>query len=508
MDLRDLVHRYAWDPLHIDKLVNALGLVPGGAPQHRCEPPAVVVAIVDRARPEDLLRSRGWLAGAQHVVLLVIPGADPDLVAIEGEDWREALGDLHASVVPWRDDASCGEALDRALALARTASTRRTSAGARGDVGHGGPDAQVAVRELASTGWYEHGVHYARLVDLANDLVTKLTQTAQGGAYDVDMDELIAIAVAERAALELERRQRPANRREHLRHPGWTPLGRDPIHPIAWRGDRMAFYWSLIAPAGPTFLSATDHDWPCGPAKKLYGFADNDPLQIVLAPDASTYAARFDHDVTISHAVPIAWTPMGEVDVALFRRDPRRATFFAMTGGDLPRPDDQDPLDEDARDEPPGFTLAPDGHYALDLGYRVYRIARPALDADAIAVLAGGPDEGYAVFDADHRRVRDGDGRLIGGWFRWTTIEHDGAYWREDLATGERTRIAPIDPFRCDDPDVEAIARDANRQGRHDEALEIRRSQGARAVFTEEQALAIPGTRNVLLVGSRHIRVI
>ena len=95
-----------------------------------------------------------------------------------------------------------------------------------------------------------------------------------------------------------------ATRELRRHHPGWIALGGDPLHPVAWRGDRMFVYWSYVGRA-LGFLSASDHDFPCGPAKKLYGYDNNDPVQVCLAPDASLVAARFDHDVLVTTAVPI-----------------------------------------------------------------------------------------------------------------------------------------------------------------------------------------------------------
>jgi hypothetical protein len=181
------------------------------------------------------------------------------------------------------------------------------------------------------------------------------------------------------------------------------------------------------------------------------------------------------------------------------------------------RPYGLDLLDDDARDLAPALVLGPDAaiRYAVDLGARVYRIDNrgapgPGYRGDAVVVELGGATHGYAVFDADHREVRRGAGRLLGGWFRWATIEHGGHYWREDLATGARTRLAPVDHAICDEADVEAVARDANLAERHDDAAALRARHRSRPVDGAGalDVLAIPGTRNVLLVGDRHLRVI
>ena len=120
----------------------------------------------------------------------------------------------------------------------------------------------------------------------------------------------------------------------------------------------------------------------------------------------------------------------------------------------------------------------------------------------------GGPDEGFAVFDADHRLVRRASGRLLGGWFRWATLEEDGAYWREDLATGERVRVAPVDLAVAEDPELESVARDAVLAGRLDAALADNAESPSRSVGDLVGVLAMAGTRNVLLVTATHLRVV
>jgi hypothetical protein len=102
--------------------------------------------------------------------------------------------------------------------------------------------------------------------------------------------------------------------------------------------------------------------------------------------------------------------------------------------------------------------------------------------------------------------VRRATGRLLGGWWRWATVDDAGSYWREDLATGARTRLGPVDVAIADDPHIESIARDAAREGRHDDAAQIR--AGHPSTRVDPIALAIPGTRNVLLVTPREIRVL
>jgi hypothetical protein len=223
---------------------------------------------------------------------------------------------------------------------------------------------------------------------------------------------------------------------------------------------------------------AQQHDDPL-PAAKVYGFDDNEPVQVTLAPDASVYATRFGHDVLVTSAVPIGWHRAGEVGVAAFAHDRRRAIFFARSPAHAKaHATEAAELDDiDARDLAPCVVIGPDEQtrYAVDLTFAVHRIVATKCGPDEITHL-GGPDGGFAVFDADHRLVRRGSGRLLGGWFRWATIEEGGHYWREDLATGERMRLGQVRSAPSDGADVDV--------------------------------LAIPGARNVLLVTEKYLRVV
>lgn len=250
-----------------------------------------------------------------------------------------------------------------------------------------------------------------------------------------------------------------------------------PFHPVEWRSTRTRLHWWYVARDGACFL-AQHHDDPL-PAARVYGYDDNDPVQVTLAPDASVYASRFGHDVLVTSAVPIGWHRAGEVDVAAFARDPHRAIFFAQSPAHAERRASAGAhLDAvDARDLAPAVVLGPDerARYAVDLTFAVHRIVATTHGPDNVTHV-GGPGAGFAVFDADHRVVRRGSGRLLGGWFRWATIEEGGHYWREDLATGERMRLA-----HADSPPSAGAAVDV---------------------------LAIPGARNVLLVTEGHLRVV
>ena len=484
VDLRDLNSRYAWNALAIPRFVERAGLAPAGEVIQRFAPPRVVVAIVPVDQPELLERSRGWLAGADRVVL-ALDGAVADF---DDAVWGALLETLpNAELVPWMN---AKEHVARALELAANLPAPGPPA----------PAPELPQLDLPPSSWmaYTCGSHYAPVGIIASQLVARAGRALLllgGTLRNTDGVDLAALP----PELMVGEVFGPDRTREARRlHPGFQALGFDPVHPVGWRGDRMMFYWFHGPAAESCFLSANDHDWPCGPAKKLLGHMDNDPVQIALAPDISACLWRFEHDVTLTSAVPIRWQRAGAVDVATFPPDPQRAVWFEH--------DERftDLLDDDVRAAAPAMVLGPDAatRYALDLSQRVFRI----MGKDAQHV--GGPDAGFVVCSSDHRIVRRASGRLVGGWFRWATVLDAGLYWREDLATGARTPIAADDRAVCEDPELEAIARDAMREGRHADAAKIRDAHPSRTVDGDITVLAIPGTRNVLLVAEHDLRVI
>lgn len=274
-------------------------------------------------------------------------------------------------------------------------------------------------------------------------------------------------------------------------------VGRDPTSPVRWSGVRMSLGWQF----GEHFLDAMLHDWPCGPAKKMWGHSNNYPQQVCMSPARDAFAARFTHDLTFSTHVPIRWQRTWDVHVAAFAKDPQRATFYVRS--EYADADDA----EEARIQPPGFVIGP-ALYAVALDREVWKVMVPEE-----CTHVGGPDEGYALFNYEHELMRRGEGKLLGGWYRHATIEHDGQWWREDLAAGERTLLGPIDYRRCIDPSIEAIAADAQAEGRLADASKIRDAHATVSELRDEDDetngyLPIPGTRNILYVSKTHYRVI
>jgi hypothetical protein len=224
--------------------------------------------------------------------------------------------------------------------------------------------------------------------------------------------------------------------------PGHTALGLDAVHPVGWTGQRMAVFWLYRGQRGLGFLSATDHDFPCGPAKKLYGTTNNDPRRVELAADLSAVAYHFDHDVTVSSTLPIAWRRAGAFDVADFAHDGSRAVLFVHEEAQAFT---DNLLDEDARDAAPAFVLgvSPEARYAVDLGRPVVRLTTDApgeARAEALASFAG-----YAVYDRAHREVRRVAGRLLGGAAGHAVVSRAGRLSRENLATGASVPLPAVD---------------------------------------------------------------
>lgn len=481
VDLRDLASRRRWDPEMLAPRLEGAGLVAEDEVVRRLGPPRVIVTVVPYDQAWMLERTRRWLSASEHVVVCRDLGsvedmaADPEQLGHYEEEWRGATEGL--ARVEIVDDFAT--ALARAEEAARTLEPRAEAEAAP----------PVAIDELPASPW----------------------DAFAAGLFDWNFLERIQrrgreIAIGPEVPLPWGTPEEA--RAYQRRNPGFKSLGSDPVHrPVGWRGGRMNVYWTWDG----MFFTASDHDYPCGPGKKLYGFKDNDPVEVTLAPDASMYAARFDHDVLVTRAVPLPWRRAGAFDVVLQAPDPYRAVFYAQDPEKderWPRLEDID--DEDGRDEAPALVLAPDRGYALDLSRRVYRIMNTGHDEGAERVHVGGPDEGFAVFDGEHRLVRRARGRLLGGWYRYATIEEDDAYWREDLVSGARARIAPVDLAISEDPEIEAVARDAMLEGQFDRARELRSRGAVRSVVGDEpiRVYALPQTKNVLLVAKEHVRVI
>ena len=408
-----------------------------------------MIAIVPVDDAAILRRSRAWLDDAAHVIVLrardgSIADDDPDLEAAVKSEWHDALAAFSVPVelVDWRRDKDVDAAIERAVALSKSTAPSPPSAPPPSIVEHA-PGPRISIESLPSGASLER-IIAAHLVPSTD----RVTLFAGNGAVDLsdpsavvhfDDDDATGGVTAEGRRLVTDGRDRWRVDDHHFEAFGYLALGFDSQRPVGWAGHRMMAYWLYSGKHGVGFLSASDHDYPCGPAKKLYGYADNDPVVVTLAPDLGAVTYRFEHDVLVTSAIPIPWRNAGPLLVADFPHDPLRALFFAKTPAGVPT---EDLLDGDARDQAPGFVLGPtaEARYAVDLYNTVYRITS-IKPGDGAVARVGGPGEGFAVFNEEHQEVRRAGGRLLGGWWRWATVLEAGAYWREDLATGERRRI-------------------------------------------------------------------
>src|SRR5215831_18356933 len=118
IDLRDLQSRYAWEPLHITRFIEAARIEPRGPASVSFTPPHVVVAIVPIDDAEMLHRSRAWLGDAGH--LIVVRDGGPELDDGMEEAWRSALESFDAPVdiIDWQSAEDVAEVVERAVAQA------------------------------------------------------------------------------------------------------------------------------------------------------------------------------------------------------------------------------------------------------------------------------------------------------------------------------------------------------------------------------------------------------
>ncbi|MBX3170420.1 MAG: hypothetical protein KF760_23645 [Candidatus Eremiobacteraeota bacterium] len=198
---------------------------------------------------------------------------------------------------------------------------------------------------------------------------------------------------------------------------------------LAMDGGRCRFRWVWLTAGGACDLAANTHDWPVGHAKKLYGYRDNDPVRGEISWDHELYLSVYEVDVVIS-SVPFPWHEIVAGVVALIwpPKEPIHSVFYRLN------PDFPEDEEEDARDGPPALVLGPGSGlcYALALDQPVMRRWVGGHER----VDSGLPE--YAIFDRQHRRVRTGRGRLLGGNARRLVVWLEGKLYAEDFLSGER----------------------------------------------------------------------
>jgi hypothetical protein len=263
-------------------------------------------------------------------------------------------------------------------------------------------------------------------------------------------------------------------------HPGgWGQvIGIEPGGQLAWSGGRCHFSWRVLSERGPALWTRSNHDWPCGHAKKLYGYEDNDPLYVQLSADGTTCLSVYEHDALITPGLPLRWREVAAagdrgdrfVLAERMRGEPRALLFERSDDADV-FPGDPYEAEEDARDRHAVVTLGPTAElrYAVGLEAPVYQLASGSVTR--LNEVAGGAG-GWGVFDEQHRLTRRGRGRLLAGWDRWLVIEEQAQLRREDLLTGEREPLGGVDrPIRfahafVGSPNALLVSLELDAQGR------------------------------------------
>ena len=458
VDLRDLGGRYAWHELKIGKLIQAAGLEPQGPVKHRFGPPEVVVAVVAFEDMEQVERSRAWLHDAQRVLVLRRHDDDPVNDA-ELRDYIEELWQEFATgfAVPlelhdWRTETELRATLERAAELAQQLDASPAAAIARPAVTLlPGPRFEWLPRKYGDPFNFAQslasGLHLSPNGAVLHTEAASFQLATQTEAVEQDHFGHYESVLPDGRRIVSQRTKEARNRwllgEQAFTVYGHVTLGFDANHPVGWSGHRMFPYWLYLGKTGPGYLSCTDHDYPCGPSKKLYGYADNDPVRAELAPDASYVAFTFEHDVLVTSALPLRWRSAGALDVADFTRDPERTAIFVH---DPESPFTSDLLAEDARDRPPVVVLGPStsARYAVDLSGHTYRIAGTTPNEGRV-VEVGGPEPCFAVFDVHHELARKASGQLVGGASGHALVLDAGSYFREELGSGQRSPLGSIE---------------------------------------------------------------
>jgi len=225
--------------------------------------------------------------------------------------------------------------------------------------------------------------------------------------------------------------------------PREVPIFIDPVLGLGAVGTRSWFSWVRVTDDEASVLAAGMHDWPCGHEKKLYGYLDNDPVRIEVSDDGDAFVSVYDVDAIVGTQTAPRWRRAGPALVPEW--PPRDSTRVLLTCPDWRwaggKAGTFEGLQHDCRADAPVVALGPDSAHRYTLG----------LEREAWIVRGetghrlGGPNEGFAVFDADHVEVRRGTGRLLCGSGPWLWVEADGHVWREQVRTGAREYRIPLE---------------------------------------------------------------
>lgn len=467
--LADLSVGYPWSKPRLPAFLDALGWpLDASAPgQRRLDPPPTLAVLMGFGGESLLGRHRAWLRQAKRIVIvrdLVGAGdlfSEAELLALVDEEHAAVEAALGCEVYSAKWTGSPGSSAELATLLRSIADEpvrdrvppprmrtrypepsmhapgpwRRWDAERVGGLGglarllctHQGRPALLDLRSSPPA-----------LIDLADGARLR-TGTTLGAPATISPD---GQRVLGRGAAGLEYGPFDGPRRP-VESPREVPIMVDPMLGLGAVGTRCWFSWVRATDDEASVLSASLHDWPCGHEKKLYGYLDNDPVRIEVADDGDAYLSVYDVDAVVGSVLAPRWRAAGPALVPDWPpRDPSRVLVTCPDWrhakgleGTL------EGLQADGRGDAPTVALGPDPkhRYTLGLDREVWRILGDQGER------VGGPDEGYAVFDAEHRQVRRGQGRLLCGSGPWLWVEADGHVWREQVVTGAREYRVPVD---------------------------------------------------------------
>lgn len=420
----------------LPQVLGAIGIDPSAHPRVRALGPFPRMVVLSTAfRTDELVRMRPWLRQADQ--LWVLREMDPDLddpdrrAAVEAE-WQQAAEGLPIFAMSWftlGDLDPVRVALDWAqegraqpLPGPSAASFPTFEPGPWLPTRHEAdvpsfvfPDGAPAVR-------LQDGPHFLHL------------------SAPAPLDLLSARLAPREPSLD-ETRFQQIQRDQRL---GIRMSGGDPRQRLVGAGYRSTHHWIVDDPSEPYALCRSVLDWPCGHARKLWGYSTNQPAAVAVAPDGGAQVSTFTHDTLLSSTVPLQWRLWGGVAVSTWpgsgTEDPLRALFFRHDPDVWGPVDPADPDDDDARTKCVTVALGPTRglRYAVALHDQTWRITGGA----SARIDRGTPE--YGVFDDQHRCVRRAPGRLLGGWWGQVTVVYEGALWRDDLVSGTRTRITDL----------------------------------------------------------------
>ncbi|MCB9669245.1 MAG: hypothetical protein H6734_07230 [Alphaproteobacteria bacterium] len=387
----DLSGRYAWSPREAATVLEGLGhragpLLPPslGAPD-----PVVVVA----TRPEDL-DVLDWL-GTVRTLLVRAPASEPDEELL----WEEGIAACDP-VRTFMGLASLPVALDAALEL---------------EPGEGlAPAGREVLPRLPAGPW----IPWTPALDYA-PVATRVAQAVRctgEGVFLDDAEGTVDLATGLRGPpghVEVPVRTGQGRwtlgSRPTVRGPYGMWLHDDPLGRVGWSGFRCVYDWWAGSRDRRVPWVSSEHDWPIGHGKKLWGYEDNDPVRIELSADARYSLSHYEHDVLLTGGLPLRWRRFGELAVAQRFQEGPRVVLYASDPEEEGLGDPRVANDEDGRHVAPAVALGPGDTYAVDQALPTWRLTDPT--AEEAERLDG---QGTVLY-RDRAVVWRADARLVGG---------------------------------------------------------------------------------------------